>query len=194
MEFFRQDYWSGLPFPSARDLPDPGIKTKSPALQANALPSEPPWKHLVLIIIPLNRQNYFLHFINEKTSLRDAAKLASGHIANKFQSGRAGIQNWDWIYILTLYYSSPLGNWTQVSCVAGRFFTIWTIREALYKGQGHLSLYLLNARKSNINKNVEHVCFFFFFPGEVRHRTATTVRESVLQGNFLESLLCYLGR
>ena len=101
MEFFRQDYWNGLPFPSAGDLPNPGIKTKSPALQADSLPSEPPWKHLVLIIIPLNRQNYFLHFINEKTSLRDAAKLASGHFANKFQSGRAGIQNWDWIHILT---------------------------------------------------------------------------------------------
>lgn len=36
--------------------------------------------------------------------------------------------------------------------------------------------------------------FFFFSSGEVRHRTATAVRESVLQGNFLESLLCYLGR
>ena len=37
-----QEYWSGLPFPSPGDLPDPGIKPKSPALQANSLPSEPP--------------------------------------------------------------------------------------------------------------------------------------------------------
>ena len=42
MEFSRHEYWSGLPFPSAGDLPDPGIEPRSPALQADALPSEPP--------------------------------------------------------------------------------------------------------------------------------------------------------
>ena len=44
MEFFRQEYWSGLPFPSPEDLPNPGIEPGSPALQADALPSEPPGK------------------------------------------------------------------------------------------------------------------------------------------------------
>ena len=38
MEFFRQEYWSGLPFLSPGDLPDPGIKPPSPALQADSLP------------------------------------------------------------------------------------------------------------------------------------------------------------
>ena len=42
MGFSRQEYWSGLPFPSPGDLPDPGVKPGSPALQADALPSEPP--------------------------------------------------------------------------------------------------------------------------------------------------------
>ena len=42
MEFSRQEYWSGLPFPSPGDLPDPGIEPGSPALQADSLPSEPP--------------------------------------------------------------------------------------------------------------------------------------------------------
>ena len=41
MEFSRQEYWSGQPSPSPGDLPDPGIKPGSPALQANSLPSEP---------------------------------------------------------------------------------------------------------------------------------------------------------
>ena len=36
MEFSRQGYWSGLPFPSSGDLPDPGIEPRSPALQADA--------------------------------------------------------------------------------------------------------------------------------------------------------------
>ena len=39
MEFSRQEYWSGLPFPSPGDLPDQGIKPGSPALRADALPS-----------------------------------------------------------------------------------------------------------------------------------------------------------
>ena len=42
MGFSRQEYWSGLPFPSPGDLPDPGIEPGSPALQSDALPSEPP--------------------------------------------------------------------------------------------------------------------------------------------------------
>ena len=46
MEFFRQEYWSGLPFPSPGDLPDPGIKPRSPTLQADTSPSEPPGKPL----------------------------------------------------------------------------------------------------------------------------------------------------
>ena len=44
MEFSRQEYWSGLPFPSPGNLPDPGIEPMSPALQADTLPSEPPGK------------------------------------------------------------------------------------------------------------------------------------------------------
>ena len=44
MGFSRQEYWSGLPFPSPGDLPDPGIEPRSPALQGDALTSEPPGK------------------------------------------------------------------------------------------------------------------------------------------------------
>ena len=44
MGFPRQEYWSGWPFPSPGDHPDPGIEPWSPALQAVSLPSEPPGK------------------------------------------------------------------------------------------------------------------------------------------------------
>ena len=44
MGFSRQEYWNGLPFPPPGDLPDPGIEPGSPALQVDALPSEPPGK------------------------------------------------------------------------------------------------------------------------------------------------------
>ena len=43
-EFLRQEYWSGLPFPSSGDLTDPRFKPRSPALQADSLPSEPTGK------------------------------------------------------------------------------------------------------------------------------------------------------
>ena len=46
MGFSRQEYWSGLPFPSPGDLPNPGITPRSPTLQADALTSEPPGKPL----------------------------------------------------------------------------------------------------------------------------------------------------
>ena len=45
MEFSRQEYWSGLPFPFPGDLPDLGIEPRSPALQADSLPAEPPGKN-----------------------------------------------------------------------------------------------------------------------------------------------------
>ena len=48
MQFCRQEYWSGLPFPSPRHLSNPGIEPGSPALRADVLPSEPPGNHKVL--------------------------------------------------------------------------------------------------------------------------------------------------
>ena len=49
-EFSRQEYWSGLPFPSPGNLPDPGIDPVSVAWQVDSLQSEPPWKPWNLIL------------------------------------------------------------------------------------------------------------------------------------------------
>ena len=48
MGFSRQEYWSGLPFPSPGDLPNPGIEPESSAFQADALTSEPPGKPMII--------------------------------------------------------------------------------------------------------------------------------------------------
>ena len=48
LRFSRKEYWSGLPFPSPRNLPDPGIKPRSFAFQKDSLPSEPPGRGLFL--------------------------------------------------------------------------------------------------------------------------------------------------
>ena len=57
--FSRQEYWSGLPFPSPGDLSNPGIEPRSPALQADALTSELP----VAKILPEHKPSFFQCFI-----------------------------------------------------------------------------------------------------------------------------------
>ena len=54
MEFSRQEYWSGLPFLSPGDIPDPEIEPRPPALQADSLPSEPPGNACMLNAIILD--------------------------------------------------------------------------------------------------------------------------------------------
>ena len=64
--FARQEYWSGLPFHSPGDLPDPGIKPASPTLQAGSLPLVPPGKPCVTICQLLNTlpgPDYALHML-----------------------------------------------------------------------------------------------------------------------------------
>jgi len=56
MEFSRQENWSGLPFPSPGDLPNPGIEPRSSALQADSLLFEPPKKHCRWILYHLSYQ------------------------------------------------------------------------------------------------------------------------------------------
>ena len=46
VEFSRRDYWGEMPFSSTGDLPDPGMEPRSPALQADSLPSEPPYSYM----------------------------------------------------------------------------------------------------------------------------------------------------
>ena len=55
MEFSRQEYWIGLPFPPPGDLPNPGIEPGSPALPADALPSEPPGSSAQIILFLLKQ-------------------------------------------------------------------------------------------------------------------------------------------
>ena len=62
MGFSRQEYWSGLLFPSAEDLPDPGIEPGSSALYTDALPSEPQGKP-TLLIKHLANTDHFTVFI-----------------------------------------------------------------------------------------------------------------------------------
>ena len=88
MGFSRQEYWSGLPFPSPGDPPDPGTEPRSPALQADCLPSEPPrnpdttaWQHPKLSV---SEPQIFI-------SHSWICRLATIDLVQK---GWAGLQSW----------------------------------------------------------------------------------------------------
>ena len=63
MGFSRQEYWSGLPFPSPGGLPDPGIEPRYPVLQADSLPTELQGK---LLILRVKRDKLKFEFIFQK--------------------------------------------------------------------------------------------------------------------------------
>ena len=58
MGLSRPAFWSGLPFPSPGDLPDPGIEPRSPALWADSLPAEPPGKPKVICVVTVVSEGY----------------------------------------------------------------------------------------------------------------------------------------
>ena len=63
MGFSRQEYWSGLPFPSPGYLPNPGIEPRSPTLEADALTSDPPGKSMGSVkSLSMASQNLFAVF------------------------------------------------------------------------------------------------------------------------------------
>ena len=81
MEFSRQEYWSGLPFPFPGDVPDLGIEPRSPALQADTLPSELPGKPILMKV------NYN-HPVNWTRSLQKQLQLALPAVAFWLLSSR----------------------------------------------------------------------------------------------------------
>ena len=97
--FSRHEYWSGSPFPSPGDLPDPGIEPKSPTLQADALTSEPPgkpdikkrWQEYTEELYkkdlhdPYNHDGVIIHL--EPDILEYAVKCALGSITMNKASG-----------------------------------------------------------------------------------------------------------
>ena len=88
MGFSRQEYWSGLPFPSPGDLPNPGIEPGTPTLQADALTSEPPGKLKL-------KFHYFGHLMRRLDSLEKTMRL--GGIGGWRKRGRQRMRWWDGI-------------------------------------------------------------------------------------------------
>ena len=155
MELSRQKYWSGLPFPSSGDLPNPGIKPGSSTLRADYLPSEPPeesvngkwkwkWKSLSrvqLFATPRTTQSMgilqarilewvALPFSRGSSQPRDWTQVS--HIAGRFfyQLGHKGSPRIpEWVAYPFSSGSFCPRNQAGVFCIAGGFFTNWPMRE-----------------------------------------------------------------
>ena len=97
MGFSRREYWSGLPFPSPGDLPDPGIKPVYPTLQADALTSEPP------ATLGDNDVSIQCRFI----SLTNTPLLCVMLIVQKAVCGLGGRRVWEFSLLSTQFSCEP---------------------------------------------------------------------------------------
>ena len=114
MEFSRQEYWSGLPFPSPGDLPDPGVELRSPALQADSLPLS----HLESP--PLSYSEVAQSCPTPCDPI--ACSLPGSSTHEIFQA-----RILEWVAISFSRGSSQPRDRTHT---AGRLFTVWATREA----------------------------------------------------------------
>ena len=73
MGFSRQEYWSGFPFPTSGELPDPGIKPDSPSLQADSWPTEPPGKIFFLHFSSVQSLSHVRLFVTVWIAARQAS-------------------------------------------------------------------------------------------------------------------------
>ena len=95
MRFSRQEYWSGLPFPSPGDLSDPGMEPRSPASWVDSLPSEPPGKAFLGVVEikrPDRRKNQVYVHTKAKGKAGNLVVLAAGistqWMINAYDTGR----------------------------------------------------------------------------------------------------------
>ena len=95
MEFSRQDYWSGLPFDSPEDLLNPGIETRSPALQADTLSSEPTRK---LNDKPREHIKKQRHHIADKGPYIHSYGFPSSHVQMSVLDGKKGWAPNNWYF------------------------------------------------------------------------------------------------
>ena len=109
MEFSRQEHWSGLPFPSPRDLPYPGIKPGSPAWRVGSLPLAPGKPVLELCIS---------HSVMSNSCYPMDCNLPGSSV-----HGILHARALEWVAIPFSRGSSQPRDGTHVSCIAGGFFT-----------------------------------------------------------------------
>ena len=122
MGFSRQEYWSGLPFPSPGDLSDPGIEPRSPALEADTLTSEPPGKHtskVMLKILQARLQRYLNHELPEFKMVLEKAKEPEIKLPASIRSSKKQESSRKTSISALLTMPKPLTVWITIN--SGKF-------------------------------------------------------------------------
>ena len=131
MEFSRPEYWSGLSCPPPGDLPNQGIKPRSPALQVDSLPAEPPGK-------PKNTGEGSLSLLQGNFPNQESNQGLLHCRPILYQLSHKGSPRiLEWVAYPFSRRSSRPRNQTGISCTAGGFFTNRVIREALSNAVVH---------------------------------------------------------
>ena len=118
MGFSRQEYWSGLPFPSPGDLPNPGIEPGSPALQTDALPSEPKCSYILyqLLLFSCSVVSALCNFMGCSPPASTALWIFQARIL-------------EWVAISFPEGPSQPRDQTRVSCIGRRILYHWATKE-----------------------------------------------------------------
>ena len=114
VRFPRQEYWSGLPFPSPGDLPNPGIELMSPALAGRVFTTEPPGS-------PIQNMKVKVLVAQSCLTLCDPMDYSP---PGSSVHGILWARILEKVAILFSRESSQRRDRTQVSCIAGRFFAV----------------------------------------------------------------------
>ena len=115
MDISRQEYCSGLPFPPPGDLPNPGIKPRSPTLQADALASEPPGK---LIVYGLNENYLLFHVRSDRIGwpkVISQSMYELGISPNRFQTITWLTYFYWWFLRINQFNSDPYASFSYIS-------------------------------------------------------------------------------
>ena len=122
MGFSRQEYRSGLPHPSPGDLPDSGMEPVSltfPDLADGFFTTWATWEMKVKVLVA---QSYLI--LCEPMDCSLARSSVHGFLQSRIL---------EWVAISFSRGSSQPRDWTQVSCIAGRFLTVWAMWEATWQ-------------------------------------------------------------
>ena len=157
--FSSQEYWSGLPCPPSGHLPNPGIEPRSPTLQVDSLPSEPPRKPKNIWVGSLSLlQGIFLtqgllhcrqilYQLNYQGSPNILWKVKVAQLCPTLYDpmdypvhGMLQARILEWVAFPSSRGSSQPRDWTQVSYIADSFFTSWDTGETpIYCGGVQIS-------------------------------------------------------
>ena len=157
MEFSRLVYWSGLRFPPPGDLPDPGIEPGPPALQVGSLPTELTGEPYRVIEKLLNIDCEIAQSCLTLCDPMDCSPPGSS-IHGIFQA-----RILEWVAISFSRGSSWPRNWTQVSHIAGRLFTIWATRESPLTTLKKKKKLPNEIFSSNLMRNLRFLPWTYFF-------------------------------